>query len=678
VGPRRTSPAAETAAREAVERPAPRTASPSAGAPRLLIERVTPAIDGGRWPVKRVVGDVLEVGADMQKDGHDLLAARVLWRGPGDDGWRRAPMRYDFDTDRWSASVLLERVGRWTFTVEAWADWFGTWRSDLEKRLAVGQDVASELLEGGAFLARTAALAEGETRAAVERAAAVLRDPRTPAEERARAALDPVLAGLLADLVDEREVTRHDRELPVVVDRAAARFAAWYEMFPRSQGTEPGRHGTFIDAIRALPRLAELGFDVVYLPPIHPIGRTYRKGPDNTLAAGPGDPGSPWAIGNEDGGHTAIEPQLGTLDDFDRFVDAARALGLEVALDYALQCSPDHPWAREHPQWFFVRPDGTIKYAENPPKKYQDIYPLDFWCEDRDALWCACRDVLEFWIGHGVRTFRVDNPHTKPLAFWEWMIADVQASHPDVVFLAEAFTRPKRMQALAKLGFSQSYTYFTWRNTAHELREYLTELAQPEMVDFFRPNFFANTPDILHAYLQEGGRPAFRIRLLLAATLSPLYGIYSGFELCERTPAHAGSEEYLHSEKYEIRVRDWQAPGHINADVQAVNRIRREHPALQRLDNVSFHDVEAEEMLCYRKAAPPGGADLLIVVNLDPHHAREGMVHVPLEALGIGWDEPFLVHDLLTGERWAWRGVRNYVRLDPAERVAHLFRVERI
>jgi starch synthase (maltosyl-transferring) len=418
-----------------------------------------------------------------------------------------------------------------------------------------------------------------------------------------------------------------------------------------------------------------MGFDVIYLAPIHPIGVTNRKGRNNALVAAPGDPGSPWAIGGAAGGHTAVEPALGTLADFDHFQAAARGLGMELALDFAAQASPDHPWVREHPEWFRRRPDGTIKYAENPPKKYEDIYPLNFWCEDHEALWEACRDILEFWVARGVKTFRVDNPHTKPFAFWEWLIGVVKAAHPEVVFLAEAFTRPDRMRGLAKLGFTQSYTYFTWRNTAADLRAYFTELTRTDMVEYFRPNLFANTPDILHVYLQDGGRPAFRVRLVLAATLSPLYGIYSGFELCENTPLRPGSEEYLHSEKYEIRVRDWDAPGNLNADIVLLNRLRRENPALRRFANLTFHPTEDDAVLLYHKHAP--GNDLLIVVNVDPHRARETMVHVPADALGMPDGVPFAVEDLLTGARYTWRGGRNYVRLDPADQVAHLLRVVR-
>jgi starch synthase (maltosyl-transferring) len=413
----------------------------------------------------------------------------------------------------------------------------------------------------------------------------------------------------------------------------------------------------------------------VYLPPIHPIGHTFRKGKNNTLDPLPGDVGSPWAIGSEEGGHDAVHPELGTVADFERFVRRANELGMEVALDYALQCSPDHPWVREHPDWFHIRPDGTIAYAENPPKKYQDIYPINFWCADREGLWNACRDVLLFWIDRGVKTFRVDNPHTKPFAFWEWVIGEVQSRHPDVVFLSEAFTRPKKLLRLAKLGFTQSYGYFTWKNTAWEIEQWLDEFLAPEVTEYHRGNFFANTPDILHEFLVHGGRPAFRLRLLLAATLSPLYGIYSGYELGENVPVRPGSEEYLNSEKYELRPRDFAAWGNLDDDIRRLNRIRRAERALQRQDNVSFHASETPEILCYRRAAVGGSADLLVAVNLDPHHAQHGVVHVPIDAMGIGPEQPFDVEDLLTGARYTWRGVRNYVRLDPTQQPGHLLRV---
>ncbi|MFO0567815.1 MAG: hypothetical protein U0263_19300 [Polyangiaceae bacterium] len=424
-----------------------------------------------------------------------------------------------------------------------------------------------------------------------------------------------------------------------------------------------------------MPDLAALGFDVLYLPPVHPIGVTKRKGRNNAVTCEPGDVGSPWAIGGAEGGHDAVHPELGSIDDFVHMVHAANALGIEIALDFALQCSPDHPWISDHPEWFFVRPDGTLRYAENPPKKYEDIYPLNFWCADRHALWLACRDLLLFWVDKGVRIFRVDNPHTKPLAFWEWVIREVQRRHPDVIFLAEAFTRPKRMRSLAKLGFTQSYTYFTWKNSPWELKEYASELASSEMAEYYRPNFFANTPDILHEYLQDGGRPAFRIRLLLAATLSPTYGIYSGYELCENVPVRRGSEEYLDSEKYQLKARDYHAPGNIRHDILRLNRVRREHAALQKLSNLRFLQTEYEPVLAYWKSAP--GDDLIVIVNTDPHHCHETHVMVPVEELGLGEHQAYTVHDLLTDERYVWHGSRNYVKLDPADKVGHVLRVVR-
>jgi starch synthase (maltosyl-transferring) len=640
---------------------------------RIVISNVTPVIDGGRYAVKRLVGDLIRVEADILKEGHDLLAARVCVRRDGDRGKRHAPMTYDAAADRWHGTFPVDQAGRWWFTIEAWYDVFGTWRADLLRRVQAGMDVASELHEGSILLDRLTGRWKGEPRQMVRRLARIIGDESKEPWERVEAAESVELRSALEGCVERESLTRSALEHPAWVDRASAGFAAWYEMFPRSQGKVPVRHGTFADASARLPELADLGFDVVYLPPIHPIGRTNRKGPNNTLETGPEDPGSPWAIGSRHGGHTAIEPALGTLSDFARFVERARAVGLEVALDYALQCSPDHPWVTKHPDWFFIRPDGHIRCAENPPKKYEDIYPLNFWCTDHRALWTACRDIILFWMERGVRIFRVDNPHTKPLALWEWMIADIQARDPGVIFLSEAFTRPKLMKALAKVGFTQSYTYFTWRNSGWELREYLTELTTTEMVEYFRPNFFANTPDILHEFLQSGGRPAFRLRLLLAATLSPLYGIYSGYELCENVPRRAGSEEYLNSEKYEIKVRDWDAEGNIKADIARINRIRRENPALQRLANLTFAESDHEQILCYAKSAP--GNDLLIVVNLDPHAMHETMVTAPIEDWGLEPDQTYEMEDLLTGERYTWRGARNYVRLDPREKLAHVLRL---
>ena len=633
---------------------------------RITIDDIRPATPTRQFPPKAVVGEQVPVSADIYRDGHDLLAARVRWRRVGKSKWRTTPLRHVVN-DRWEGTLSPDDIGRHEVVVEAWRDRFATWRHDIEIKAAAGDDVEVELEEGARILEALAPALNARGRGRVLDAVAALRREACSLQVRLNAGLDDRVAALVAGVPDADLTTA---TFALWVDRPLAGFGAWYEMFPRSEGG-------FAGAAKRLPAIAEMGFDIVYLPPIHPIGVTDRKGPDNTLGAGPDDPGSPWAIGSAEGGHTAIAPELGTLDDFRRFCTEAADLGLEVALDYALQCSPDHPWVREHPEWFFIRPDGSIQYAENPPKKYQDIYPPNFWGPHRAALWEACRDVLRFWMAHGVRTFRVDNPHTKPLAFWEWIIDEIRRDDPDVVFLSEAFTRPKRLQALAKLGFTQSYTYFTWRNHAAELRAYLTELTQTERAEYLRPHFFTNTPDILHEYLQTGGRPAFRVRLVLAATLAPLYGIYSGFELCENVPVRPGSEEYLDSEKYQVRVRDWNAAGNINDDVATVNRVRRENPALQRLTNLSFHTSENDAILFYCKRLPDGSNDLLLVVNLDPHQPQATMVHVPLALLGLGPDESFTVTDLLTDTTYTWRGARNYVRLDPAYQVAHVLRVDR-
>ncbi|MGH7665556.1 MAG: alpha-1,4-glucan--maltose-1-phosphate maltosyltransferase [Gemmatimonadaceae bacterium] len=668
----------------------------------IVIECVTPELEGGRYPAKRMVGDECEVGADIIKDGHDILGARLRYRAPGAEAWRVLPLVHDFDADRWRGSFALDRIGRWTLAVEAWTDRFATWRSELEKKLDAGQDVGLELVEGALLIESTARrVRDASARTALKDAAQRLRNENASLDERGRIALSAdLLAAVEAHHLPD-DLTAYGHELEIIVDREAAGFAAWYELFPRSQARRAGEHGTFADAAAQLPRIAGLGFDVVYLPPVHPIGRTFRKGRNNTLDPEPTDVGSPWAIGNEHGGHTGIEPGLGSIRDFERFVERARELGMEVALDYALNCSPDHPWVKEHPDWFHARPDGSIRYAENPPKKYQDIYPLDFWCDDREGLWNACLEIFRVWIARGVKTFRVDNPHTKPFAFWEWVIAEVQREHPDVVFLAEAFTRPKKMKNLAKLGFTQSYTYFTWKNTAVELTDLAEDLTGPA-AEYMRGNLFANTPDILHEYLQDGGRPAFRIRLLLAATLLPVYGIYSGYELCENVPVRAGSEEYMNSEKYELRRRDYEAAGNINEDIRVLNRIRREQHVLRRYANISFHFSENDNVLFYRKAAmaqarsaaaavataaaipggavpslPPAERDVFVAVNLDPEHVHESMVHVPLADLGIGPGEPYVMEDLITGARYTWHGSRNYVRLDPAQQPGHVLRLER-
>jgi starch synthase (maltosyl-transferring) len=642
--------------------------------PRLVIEGLSPQLDGGRYAIKRLLGQVVDVGVNIFKDGHDLIAAHILYRPTGGSEFRVAPLTYHFDVDRWFGSFKADRLGRWEYTVEAWPDRYGTFRSDLGKRLNAGQDVRSELLEGAEILKKQARFLKGEAATRIKEAAQTLADPRASLEERLRVAFaDDVVETVRAPLLPG-DATRLE-PLPLYVDRLEAGFSAWYELFPRSQGKVPGQHGTFADTAARLPEIAAMGFDVIYLPPIHPIGVTHRKGRNNSVTCEPHDVGSPWAIGGKEGGHDAIHPELGSIADFDALVKAAAEFGIEIALDYALQCSPDHPWVKEHPNWFFVRPDGTLRYAENPPKKYEDIYPINFWSDDRENLWNACRDVVLYWIQHGVKIFRVDNPHTKPLAFWEWMIADVQREHPDVIFLSESFTRPNRMKSLGKLGFTQSYTYFTWKNSSWELRDYMNELTKTDMVEYYRPNFFANTPDILHEYLQHGGRAGFRIRLVLAATLSPIYGIYSGYELCEHQAVKPGSEEYLDSEKYQVRVRDWNAPGNIKQDVSKLNRIRSENAALHALGNFEAVKTDHDGIFAYRKHAP--GNELLVVVNLDPHAAHETMVDVPIGAMGIEPSEAYEVTDLLTGSRYTWRGSRNYVRLDPNERVAHLFRISR-
>jgi starch synthase (maltosyl-transferring) len=648
--------------------------SPLSEPPRVVIEHVTPIVDAGRYPAKRPLGSQVDIGANVFRDGHDLIAARIVYLPPGEPEWRSAPLTYEFNPDRWFGSFEVERLGRWNFGVEAWPDHFGTWRSEFQKRLKAGQDIRPELVVGALLLERYAQLLRGDIARRVRKLTKIMTDESASLDERIAAALAEELAAEVYGPLEANELTRSPL-YELLVDRPEASFAAWYELFPRSQGTQPGVHGTFADAARRLPEIAALGFDVIYLPPIHPIGETHRKGRNNAPSAQPGDVGSPWGIGSKDGGHMAVHPELGTLQDFGNFVRSARELGLEIALDYALQCSPDHPWVKEHPDWFFIRPDGSIRYAENPPKKYEDIYPINFWCKDRERLWNACRDVLLFWAERGVRTFRVDNPHTKPFSFWEWVLREVQVRYPDTVFLSESFTRPNRMKALAKLGFNQSYTYFTWKNNAAELRDYFNELAHTEMVEYYRPNCFTNTPDILHEYLQHGGRAGFRVRLLLAATLAPVYGIYSGFELLEGEGVHPGSEEYKDSEKYEIRVRDWNAPGNIKQDIARLNRIRTENRALQTLPNLEFVASDYEGILAYRRFAP--GNELLVIVNLDPHATHETMIDVPIDRLGFGPAEAYEVNDLLTGARYTWSGRKNYVKLDPTERVGHVFRISR-
>ncbi len=578
--------------------------------------------------------------------------------------------------DRWEGRFSPNEIGRWRYSIEAWTDLFATWRRDLIKRLEAGQDVSTELEEGAQLLAASRKRVPGTDRAAIDAAIEALRGPKGQEEgrdARVTAALDEEVFDLMAAHGERHGVETMKPPFELTCDRERARFSAWYELFPRSTGSE-GLHGTLDTATVALARVADLGFDVVYLPPIHPIGSTDRKGRNNTLDPGPDDVGVPWAIGSEHGGHTAVHPDLGTIDDFDMFVKEADRLGLEVALDFAIQASPDHPWVKAHPDWFLHRPDGSIRYAENPPKKYQDVYPINFDTNAREGLWKELKGIVDFWIAHGVKIFRVDNPHTKPFAFWEWLIGEVQTDHPDVIFLAEAFTRPKVMKQLAKLGFTQSYTYFTWRNTKPELAEYFTELTQTAMADYFRPNFFTNTPDILHEFLQVGGPPAFKIRLVLAALSSPSYGIYSGYELFENEPVSAGSEEYLHSEKYELRSRDFDRQPNLNAYIKRINEIRGAFPVCRELANLRVHNVDKDRVIAFSKTSP-GEESLLVVVNLNPFHWEEATVDLDLSVFGLDEFRPFEVHDLISRETFVWRGPRNYVRLDPREESAHVFHI---
>ena len=690
---------------------------------RIPILDVQPAVECGRWPAKAVTGETFPVSATVFREGHGIIAAGVVLRGP-DGGTRPMEIMRALapGTDRYGTQVAPDGPGEWSFRVEAWADPIADWHHDAGIKVPRGQDIELMMAEGALLFERASKsiirssrirqpepgpgepAADGKpippdvARAALAEVAATLRDPGLTPWDRLAATRQPEIIRILWAYPLREFVTR-SRRMPLVVDRERALYGSWYEFFPRSEGVQidpMGRRepvsGTFRTATRRLDAIAEMGFDVVYLPPVHPIGMAFRKGRNNTLDPQPGDPGSPWAIGSPDGGHDSIHPDLGTFEDFDAFVARTRDLGMEVALDFALQASPDHPWVKEHPEWFTTRADGSIAYAENPPKKYQDIYPINF-DNDPAGIYAEALRVVRLWMDHGVRIFRVDNPHTKPLAFWERLLAEVRATDPDVIFLAEAFTGPATMRALAMVGFHQSYTYFTWRNNAEELTEYLRQLAR-ETAPYMRPNFFTNTPDILHEYLQQGGRPAFEIRAVLAAMLTPAWGIYSGFELCENIPLRPGSEEYMDSEKYQYRPRDWDQAAADNATIvpliTSLNRIRKSHPALHRLRNLRFHTVDQSDWLCFSKRvtpreeaadpsgrAEPGGAradTVLVIVNLDPHQPREATVWLDLPALGMDWGAGFTVTDELTGESYRW-GQANYVRLDPSVTPAHIFTV---
>lgn len=639
----------------------------------IAIERPSPEIDDGRFAVKRVVGDEVVVEVDIFKDGHELLCAAVLYRALGHTDWRSEPLAL-FDNDRWRGVFTVDSIGRYEYTFEAWVDRYGSWLDEVTKKYEAGEPIASELLEGLALIENAAQRGNATDRAHIEKWLS-LWQACSDTKKRIDDASAPSWVQLMRKLEDRTYATRYDRVLPLVVDPMKAQFSAWYEIFPRSQGTDPSRGATFREAARRIPDIAAMGFDVLYMPPVHPIGKTNRKGKNNATECKPGDPGSPYAIGSSEGGHMSIEPSLGTLDDFDAFVRVCNQHGMQVALDFAIQCSPDHPYVKQHPEWFDKRPDGTIKYAENPPKKYQDIHHLSFSTPAWQSLWKEMERIIEFWIGHGVKIFRVDNPHTKPLPFWKWLIESVKLRHPDVIFLAEAFTRPKMMKALGKLGFTQSYTYFTWRNTKHELTSYLQELTTTEMREYYRGNFFTNTPDILPFFLQEGGRPAFKIRAVLASTLSSIYGIYNGFELCEND-ALPGREEYRNSEKYEFKVWDWDRPGNIRKLITVLNKTRQEHPSLHLYDNLKFHQANDNDIIVYSKATKNKDDVVLVVVNLNPHETRESMVHVNPWDLGKGDNEAYEVYDVITGQSWTWKGWSNYVKLDPALEPAHVFIVK--
>ncbi len=644
---------------------------------RVIISGVKPEIDCGRFAIKRTEEESVTVEADVFTDGHDAVSCRLLYKKETEEGWHELAMD-PLVNDRWRATFPVSELGRHLYTIEGWVDRFKTWRRDLFKRVQAQQDIGVELLVGAQMLEDASQRAERGDDA--ERLAGWARALREESDQRQRQeiALLEEVAAIALRYPDRRLATRYEKELVVVVERKRAAFSAWYEFFPRSCAPEPGKHGTFRDAEARLEYAAAMGFDVVYLPPIHPIGTTFRKGRNNLTSPEPGDVGSPWAIGSAEGGHKAIHPQLGTAEDFEHFTATASKLGLEVALDIAFQCSPDHPYVKQHPEWFRRRPDGTIQYAENPPKKYQDIYPLEFETEDWRALWDELTSVVRFWIDKGVRIFRVDNPHTKAFPFWERLITEVKRDHPEAIFLSEAFTRPKVMYRLAKLGFTQSYTYFTWRNTKQELTEYLTELTSSEAREFFRPNFWPNTPDILPEYLQFGGRPASLARLVLAATLSSNYGIYGpAFELVDNQPRQAGSEEYLNSEKYELKHWNIDNPWSLKELIGRVNRARRENPALQSNWNLRFHDTDNEMLICYSKTTADFSNVIVVVVNLDPNHTHAGWINLDLAELGLDAQNPYQVHELLGDSRFLWTGPRNYVQLDPTSVPAHVFRVRR-
>ncbi len=649
------------------------------GRSRVVIEGVRPQVDGGRFAAKRTVGELVRVRADIFADGHDKLGALLRYRGAGGTDWHETEMVL-VNNDRWESTFVAAELGRYVFTIVAWVDEFQTWSDGLEKKATAGQEISVDLIVGAEIVQAAARRAKGAEAARLAETVVRLKQLATGNPKTAVALVrDAELASLVGRHRDPSLDAHFEKELPIQVEPVNARFSAWYEMFPRSCTSNAGHHGTFRDCILRLPYIAEMGFDVLYLPPIHPIGRTERKGKNNSTSPEPGDVGSPWAIGATEGGHKAIHPQLGNLEDFRLLQSEASKVGVDIALDIAFQCSPDHPYVAQHREWFRVRPDGTVQYAENPPKKYQDIYPFHFEGEHALALWNELKSVVLHWVEQGIRIFRVDNPHTKPFAFWEWLIAEIKRDYPEVIFLSEAFTRPKVMYQLAKLGFTQSYTYFAWKNTSWGLQQFMEETSQPELRDFFWPNLWPNTPDILNEYLQKGGRAAFMTRFILAATLGASYGIYGpAFELCESRAVRANSEEYLDSEKYQIRVWDIENHNSLRDVITHVNAIRRSSLALQWNDGLAFHPVDNDQLIAYSRVSKESKDMLLVVVNLDPRNMQSGWVSVALEEFQMGSEESYQVHDLLTDASYVWHGSRNYVQLNPMVLPAHIFRVRAI
>jgi starch synthase (maltosyl-transferring) len=641
---------------------------PENGRARVVIEGVRPQIDGGRFAIKRVIGDRVRVEADVFGDGHDLVRAHLLHRRAGDAQWRWQDMSA-LGNDRWAASFPVEQIGSYEYTVGGEVDHFQTWRSELKKREDAGQDLDLPLKTGALLIEAGAERASKSDAAKLRAFAEQVRAGSTAA------AYGPELLELMHRYPQTELQTHYERILSVWVDRERARFSSWYELFPRSWG-KPGQHGTLRDVAANLDYVSDMGFDVLYLPPIHPIGRSFRKGKNNTTEARPGDVGSPWAIGAAEGGHLDILPELGTLADLEELIAALKDRNMELAIDIAFQCAPDHPWVKEHPEWFKKRADGSIQYAENPPKKYQDIYPLDFESSDWRGLWDALKEVFTYWASKGIRIFRVDNPHTKAFPFWEWVIAEVQSEYPDAIFLAEAFTRPRVMERLAKLGYTQSYTYFTWRNTKAELTEYMTQLTRTEVSEYMRPNFWPNTPDILPFGLQTGGLNAFKSRVVLAATLSSNYGMYGpAFELGVNQPFKEGSEEYLNSEKYEIKSWDLDSLSLLRPIITSLNQARRANAALQRNENLVFHPVDNPQIMAYSKTTPDKSDVVLTIVNLDPANVQAGFVNLDLTALGLKDGASYEVFDLLTNSSYRWQGARNFVELSPYRIPAHVFEV---